>query len=107
MRYQYKAKCSQCGRRFSSNSRSELLGKLRAHMWRKHAEWMRRRIKAGLRKRKQVGENPAWLLPLLAGVTTAAQITALVSAFMGKPRIERAALRARIASQAIQAIATV
>ncbi|MBA7712349.1 hypothetical protein ES703_121323 [subsurface metagenome] len=47
------AKCSQCGRKFYGTSKGELLNKLRTHMWKNHADWMRRRIKAGLKKAKR------------------------------------------------------
>lgn len=49
MKYRYKAKCSQCGRGFYANTRSDLLSKLRKHLWSKHGDWMRRRIKKGLK----------------------------------------------------------
>ena len=59
MKYKYHAKCSQCGRGFRANTRSELLRKLRKHLWRYHEDWMKRRIKAGLKKaKKKVASNP-------------------------------------------------
>lgn len=48
------AKCSQCGRGFRSNNRTELLSKIRKHMWRDHRDWMRRKIKTGVRKAQKV-----------------------------------------------------
>lgn len=53
MKYKYHAKCSQCGLGFRSNSKSDLLSRMRKHMWSKHGDWMRRRIKNGLRKAKK------------------------------------------------------
>ncbi len=53
MKYKYHAKCSQCGRGFRANTRSELLAKLRKHLWRFHADWMKRRIKLGLKRAKK------------------------------------------------------
>ena len=58
MKYKYKAKCSQCGQRFFAQTRSELLRKLRKHLWSKHSDWMRRRIKAGKKKALLKG-NPS------------------------------------------------
>jgi hypothetical protein len=58
-KYKYHAKCSQCGRGFRSNLKSDLLKRLRKHLWSKHGDWMRRRIKLGLRKAKRKkGDNP-------------------------------------------------
>jgi len=57
MKYKYHAKCSQCGLGFRSNLRSELLKRLRNHLWRKHADWMKRRIKLGLKKAKANPKN--------------------------------------------------
>lgn len=52
-----KAKCSQCGRTFRADTRGELLSLVRKHMWKAHDEWMRRRIKTGLRKSKKQRNN--------------------------------------------------
>jgi len=49
----HKSKCSQCGLVIRGDSKGEVLNKLRTHMWRKHADWMRRRIKSGLRKSRK------------------------------------------------------
>lgn len=57
MKYKYHAKCSQCGRGFRANTRSELLRKLRKHLWRFHADWMKRRIKLGLKRAKAKGKQ--------------------------------------------------
>lgn len=54
----YKAKCSQCGKTFSADTRTELLSLIRKHMWKLHEAWMKRRIKSGLKKRKQATTNP-------------------------------------------------
>ena len=48
-----RAKCSQCGLVIRANTRSELLNLVRAHMWRKHGDWMRSRIKRGLKKARK------------------------------------------------------
>jgi len=56
--YKYKAKCSQCGTRFFAQSKSDLLAKVRTHVWKKHEEWMRRKVKAGLRKAKKAYHAP-------------------------------------------------
>jgi len=45
-----RAKCSQCGLVIRADTRSQLLNLVRAHMWRKHGDWMRSRIKRGLKK---------------------------------------------------------
>jgi hypothetical protein len=72
MKYKYQAKCSQCGQGFSAPTRTELLEKLRKHLWKEHRDWMIRRIKAGQRKRKKADKvkivglpasilNPSWI----------------------------------------------
>jgi len=62
MKYKYHAKCSQCGRGFRSNTRSDLLARLRKHLWSKHGSWMKARIKGGLKKaKKKRGNLPAGL----------------------------------------------
>jgi len=48
-----KAKCSRCGRVFRADKQGDLLSLIRKHMWKEHADWMRGRIKSGLRKRKK------------------------------------------------------
>lgn len=47
------AKCSRCGRTFRSKTKGENLNKIRTHMYKEHEDWMKRRIKAGLRKAKK------------------------------------------------------
>lgn len=49
-RKKYHATCSRCGMSFHSDERSDLLRRLRKHMWAKHEDWMRQRIRAGVRK---------------------------------------------------------
>jgi len=61
-KYEYHATCSQCGKKFYAHTRKELLEKLRKHIWRNHADWMRKRIKAGLRKRKQANATQRILI---------------------------------------------
>lgn len=51
-------RCSQCGRRFGAATRAEALRKLTKHLWLKHGDWMKRRIKLGLRKAKKLKTNP-------------------------------------------------
>jgi len=58
MKHKYKATCSQCGKRFFGDTSKEMLDKVRVHMWKQHADWMRRRIKQGLRKKKQAYHAP-------------------------------------------------
>jgi hypothetical protein len=53
------AKCSKCGRTFRADSRGLLLDKIRKHMWKQHADWMRGRIKSGLRKSSKAQANLA------------------------------------------------
>ncbi|MBA7702946.1 hypothetical protein ES703_111724 [subsurface metagenome] len=99
MQHKYKAKCSQCGRRFFAETRKELLDKLRKHMWLRHADWMKRRIKAGLRKRKQsIGSNPSVLSSILAGVFPPANIPAIVSQYRGMSPAERTLSKTLVAS---------
>lgn len=43
----FTAKCSQCGQRFRSYTRTDLLKRIRKHMWDKHRAWMLQRMKAG------------------------------------------------------------
>ena len=52
----YKAVCSQCGEIFRARSRTKLLQKVRKHIWKEHAGWMKRRIKAG---RQASLDNPS------------------------------------------------
>ncbi|MBA7542012.1 hypothetical protein ES705_34328 [subsurface metagenome] len=47
MKKMYTAKCTQCGRRFRSYDRGDLLGSIRKHMWKEHRKWMQARMKAG------------------------------------------------------------
>ena len=47
------AKCSRCQRVFRADKQGDLLNLIRKHMWKEHADWMKRRIKLGLRKRKK------------------------------------------------------
>ena len=47
------AKCSRCQRVFRADKQRDLLNLIRKHMWKEHADWMKRRIKSGLRKRKK------------------------------------------------------
>lgn len=51
------AKCSQCPRRFRAKTKSELLERLRDHIWAQHRSWMLSRIKAG-QKRAEL-DNPS------------------------------------------------
>jgi len=67
MKYKYKAKCSQCGQRFFAQTRSELLRKLRKHLWGKHSDWMKRRIQAGKKKAlKKTNVSPDALKRILS-----------------------------------------
>lgn len=52
------AKCSRCGGGFRASSKGDLLSRIRKHMWKEHEDWMRRRVKAGLRKAKKAKANP-------------------------------------------------
>ena len=52
----YKAVCSQCGTVFRARTRTKLLSKLRKHIWKKHATWMKGRIKAG---KRSSDDNPS------------------------------------------------
>jgi hypothetical protein len=86
MKYKYHAKCSQCGLGFRSNLRSDLLRRLRKHLWSKHRAWMIGRIKAGLRKRKKelslTAGNPFNLLrPSFVGFAE----RPLIEALTGRP----------------------
>ncbi|MBA7707911.1 hypothetical protein ES703_116795 [subsurface metagenome] len=65
MKKWYSAKCSQCGRGFRSQTRSELLSKIRKHIWKEHRAWMVARIKAG--QRTSNANNPS-LQDLIQGV---------------------------------------
>lgn len=56
-----KAKCSQCNYVARGVTRSEVLNKIRKHMWKEHADWMKKRIRKGLRarmKEQHVVGNP-------------------------------------------------
>jgi len=57
MKKWYNAKCSQCGRGFRSQSRSDLLSKIRKHIWKEHRAWITARIKAG--QRNSSAGNPS------------------------------------------------
>jgi hypothetical protein len=57
---------------FYGSTRSEVLSKVRKHMWKAHETWMKRRIKTGLKKHKQQQRilvdsagnslwNPSWI----------------------------------------------
>lgn len=50
----YKLVCSQCGKIFRDENRGQALSRLRKHLWKAHQDWMRRKIKAGIRKSKRV-----------------------------------------------------
>jgi len=54
----YKAECSQCGAVMRAYTRSELLSKLRKHLWKFHRGWMIARIKAGRMSAQQ--HNPSF-----------------------------------------------
>jgi len=53
----YKAKCSQCGKTFRRQTKSDLLSALRKHLWREHRQWMINRIKAG--RKNAEANNPS------------------------------------------------
>ncbi|MBA7708857.1 hypothetical protein ES703_117761 [subsurface metagenome] len=73
--------CSRCSKRFSGVTRAEALNKMRKHLWKFHADWMVRRIKAGQKKAKAARVdspgssfwNPSWIgfaeRPLIEKVT--------------------------------------
>lgn len=88
MKYKYRAKCSQCGLGWRSNFRSDLLGKMRKHMWRKHGTWMRGRIKRGLRKAKKQS-NPTLQTSLLSGIFPAGNIPEIVKRYKAMSPSER------------------
>lgn len=52
------AKCSRCGKGFRAETKGDLLNRIRTHMWKEHEDWMRRRVKAGLRKAKKAQSEP-------------------------------------------------
>ena len=54
----YYLTCSRCQRRFRGSTRTEALSKLRKHLWKEHSDWMKRRIKAGIKKAHKASENP-------------------------------------------------
>ena len=49
----YKAQCPFKDYEPRARSRTELLNKLRKHLWKDHREWMIGRIKAGLKRAKE------------------------------------------------------
>lgn len=68
------AKCSKCGVGFRSKTRSDLLSKIRKHVWKEHEEWMKSRIKRGMKEVKArsnpriIGALEAPVIEKLTGV---------------------------------------
>ncbi|MBA7551901.1 hypothetical protein ES705_44452 [subsurface metagenome] len=85
MKYKYHAKCSRCGLGFRANTKSEMLSKLRKHLWRKHEDWMKRRIKAGLRRRRK-----AQVVGVESGMYSPSIVSPHWVGFAEKALIERA-----------------
>lgn len=52
-----KATCSQCGKTYRRSTKGELLNALRKHMWKQHPDYMRKRIKRGMRKHNAKRNN--------------------------------------------------
>lgn len=65
MKKWYRAKCSQCGVGFRSETRSGILEKLRKHIWKNHRAWMIARMKAG---QKNAQDNNPSVQDLIQGV---------------------------------------
>jgi hypothetical protein len=89
----YHAKCSQCALGFRADNKKDLLNKVRNHMWRKHADWMKRKIKQGLKKRRSAYRNPHLQQALLAGVFPPATIPSLVTQYKAMSPSERNLVR--------------
>ena len=71
----YRATCSQCGVKFRSKTRSDLLSKIRTHVWKFHRAWMIARIKAG--KKRIADSNPSFqdiIRSLKTGVKSAISV---------------------------------
>jgi len=47
MKKMWTAHCSQCSQRFRAYDRTDLLSRIRKHMWKEHRKWMLARMKAG------------------------------------------------------------
>lgn len=58
MKYKYHAKCRFGDAGFRANTKSELLSKIRKHYHSKHSEWLKRRIKLGMKRAKAKVGNP-------------------------------------------------
>lgn len=85
----YKAKCSRCERKFTADSRGELLDKLRKHLWKDHATWMRNRIKRGLKKRREKLANPIAFKTALGHIFPPARAGEMVETYKNMSPKER------------------
>jgi len=93
------AKCSRCGKGFRADSKGDLLNRIRTHMWKEHEDWMRRRVKSGLRKAKkakEAGSNPAWLNAIMAGVFPPANIPSIKREYGAMSPDQRTAMKQAI-----------
>lgn len=94
MKYKYHAKCSQCGVGWRSNTRSQLLKRMRKHLWGKHKAWMSARIKKGLKKaKKAVGSNPPWFRSIMTGIFPPAVLPSVVADYKAMSDKERSLLK--------------
>ena len=102
----FKAKCSQCGRVFRRRTRTDLLNAIRKHMWKLHADWMRRRIKRGVLKKRKAdalspADNPVWLKALLSGIFPPANIPTIVADYKAMTPEQKTTSKALIRSLTI------
>ncbi len=86
MKKMYTAKCSQCGQRFRSYTRTDLLKRIRKHMWDKHRKWMLARMKAG---RLAVGPGNPSIGMVLTAIAQGLPVALALIRLVRKPRWDR------------------
>ncbi|MBA7707641.1 hypothetical protein ES703_116517 [subsurface metagenome] len=89
MAKRYKLTCSQCGRKFFDLDRGKALSRLRKHLWKDHQDWMRRRIKAGIRKAKKASSLVVANSPFDLRATLRNIVNPPWAGFAEKPLIEK------------------
>jgi len=95
----FTAKCSRCGKGFRDESKGGLLNKIRTHMWKFHEDWMKRRVKRGLRNAKKLKQelgNPPWLTAILSGIFPPAAIPSIKSEYQAMTPPQRTAMKQAI-----------
>ncbi|MBA7580382.1 hypothetical protein ES708_22273 [subsurface metagenome] len=86
MQKMWTAKCSQCGQRFRAYERTDLLSRIRKHMWKEHPAWMLARMKAG---RLEGGPGNPTVGMVLTAIAQGLPIALALIRMVKKPRWDR------------------